>query len=60
MSALVNNVNYTPKMPSVKSRNLTVSVQPSNGHLLTSQISKFTLIFPPVNTVSISTSKQLI
>ena len=31
MSALVNNVNYTPKMPSVKSRNLTVSVQPSNG-----------------------------
>ena len=31
MSALVNNVNYTPKMPSVKSRNLTISVQPSNG-----------------------------
>lgn len=31
MSALVNNVNYTPKMPSVKSRNLTVSVLPTNG-----------------------------
>lgn len=31
MSALVNNVNYTPKMPSVKSRTLTVSVQPTNG-----------------------------
>lgn len=31
MSALVNQVNYTPKMPSVKSRHMTVNVTPTNG-----------------------------
>jgi hypothetical protein len=31
MAALVNQVNYTPKMPSVKSRALTVSILPTNG-----------------------------
>ena len=31
MAALVNQVNYTPKMPSVKSRALTISVLPTNG-----------------------------
>ena len=31
MAALVNQVNYTPKMPSVKSRSLTISVLPTNG-----------------------------
>ena len=31
MSALVNQVNYTPKMPSVKTRHLVTNVTPTNG-----------------------------